>query len=139
MLRRKDVAFTLASILDELTQQLLAAVLGDNIGFALGEGRKFTVGAVSRRDGDGKIRVVVVRTLGFLIVSGLAGLLGLGSSPGARDIEIAVLRHQLAVLGRQVARPRYSPGDRMLLAVLARLLPRGWGGAAGGLGVAGDR
>jgi hypothetical protein len=79
---------------------------------------------VSRHDADGKIRVVVVRTLGFLIVSRLAGLFGLGPSPDARDVEIAVLRHQLAVLGRQVARPRYAPGDRMLLAVLARLLPR---------------
>ena len=48
----------------------------------------------------------------------------MGPSPGARDVEIAVLRHQLAVLRRQVARPRYTPTDRMLLAVLARLLPR---------------
>jgi hypothetical protein len=48
---------------------------------------------VSRHDEDGKIRVVVARTLGFLIVSRLAGLLGLGPSPDARDIEIAVLRH----------------------------------------------
>jgi hypothetical protein len=79
---------------------------------------------VSRHDGDGKIRVVVARTLGFLIVSRLAGLLRLGPSPDARDIEIAVLRHQLAVLGRQVARPRYTPSDRTLLAVLARLLAR---------------
>ena len=50
---------------------------------------------VSRHDGVGKIRVVVVRTLRFLIVSRLAGF-GLSSSPDARDIEIAVWRHQLA-------------------------------------------
>src|SRR3979411_1322999 len=37
---------------------------------------------------------------------------------------IAVLRHQLAVLHRQVARPRYAPTDRLVLATLARLLPR---------------
>ena len=39
-------------------------------------------------------------------------------------MEIAVLRHQLAVLHRQVVRPRYTPADRTLLAALAKLLPR---------------
>jgi hypothetical protein len=39
-------------------------------------------------------------------------------------VEIAVLRHQLVVLRRQVARPRYRRADRMLLASLARLPPR---------------
>ena len=45
-------------------------------------------------------------------------------TPDAKDVEIAVLRHQLAVVRRQVARPRYAPGDRMVLATLAKLLPR---------------
>jgi putative transposase len=67
---------------------------------------------------------VVIRKFGFLIVSMLLGLVGLGSSPDARDVEIAVLRHQLAVLHPQVARPRYTSTDRMVLAVLSRLLPR---------------
>jgi putative transposase len=39
-------------------------------------------------------------------------------------VEIAVLRHQLMVLRREVARPRYAPADRMVLATLAKLLPR---------------
>jgi putative transposase len=39
-------------------------------------------------------------------------------------VEIAVLRHQLAVLRRQVARPRYTPSDRIVLATLAKLLLR---------------
>src|SRR5664280_739093 len=74
------------------------------------------------------ITTVVVRTLGFVIVRGLLGLLGVGPAPDAKDVEIAVLRHQLAVLGRQVTRPRYTPTDRMLLASLARLLARDrWG------------
>jgi putative transposase len=67
---------------------------------------------------------VVVRTLGFLIVRRVLGLVGLGSAPDAKDVEIAVLRHQLAVLRRQVARPCYSHADRLVLATLARLLPR---------------
>ena len=50
--------------------------------------------------------------------------LGWGPTPDADAVEIAVLRHQLAVLRRQVPRPRYTPADRMLLAVLAKLLPR---------------
>jgi putative transposase len=67
---------------------------------------------------------VVVRTLGFLLVRRVLGLVGLGSAPEAKDVEIAVLRHQLVVLRRQVARPRNTPTDRMLLATLARVLPR---------------
>jgi putative transposase len=70
------------------------------------------------------ITAVVVRMLGFVIVRGLLGLLGVGPAPDAKDVEIAVLRHQLAVLGRQVTRPRYTPTDRILLASLARLLSR---------------
>jgi putative transposase len=42
----------------------------------------------------------------------------------AKDVEIAVLRHQLMVLRRQVARPRYTVQDRMVLAMLAKRLPR---------------
>jgi putative transposase len=49
---------------------------------------------------------------------------GVGLTPDADQVEIAVLRHQLAVLRRQVVRPRYTPADRMLLATLAKVLPR---------------
>ena len=51
-------------------------------------------------------------------------LIGAGHGPQAQDVEIAVLRYQLAVLRRQVARPRYTRADRLVLATLSRWLPR---------------
>jgi putative transposase len=67
---------------------------------------------------------VVVRTVGLMMLRRLVHLLGLGPSQDAKDVELAVLRHQLAVLRRQVSCPRYTAGDRMVLAWLAKLLPR---------------
>ncbi len=52
---------------------------------------------------------MVVRTLGFLIVRRVLSLVGLGPAPDSKDVEIAVLRHKLLVLRRQVTRPRYRP------------------------------
>jgi len=42
----------------------------------------------------------------------------------AKDAEILVLRHQLAVLQRQVGRPRFTWSDRAVIATLAKLVSR---------------
>jgi len=66
----------------------------------------------------------VMRTLVFILARRVLGLVGCGPELDAKDVEIAVLRHQLRILRRRVVRPRYQPSDRLVLAVLSRLLPR---------------
>ena len=41
-----------------------------------------------------------------------------------KEVEIVLLRHQLRVLERQVARPQLTQADRALLAAFGRMLPR---------------
>jgi hypothetical protein len=52
----------------------------------------------------------------------LLALLARGDA--AKDLEILVLRHQLAVLRRQTPWPKLEPADRALLGAVSRILPR---------------
>ena len=47
-----------------------------------------------------------------------------GRRDRSKDVEILVLRHQLAILQRQVTRPRFEPDDRAILTTLAHVLRR---------------
>ena len=67
--------------------------------------------------------------MGYLIVRCLLdGLKVLARREVSKDAELLVLRHENAVLRRQISRVRYQPGDRLWLAALSRLIPRRrWG------------
>jgi hypothetical protein len=72
---------------------------------------------------------MALRLLYLLFCQVLQWLALLARSSAAKDAELLVLRHQVAVLRRQVVRPRVDWADRALLAGFARLLPVRLGGA----------
>src|SRR3954471_3275618 len=71
------------------------------------------------------LRSMSVRLVYQLLRQILQMLTQLARDDGAKDVELLVLRHQVAVLRRQVRRPKLEPADRVVLAALGRLLPRG--------------
>ena len=64
-----------------------------------------------------------LRLLYLITVRVFAWLVLLGRSQASKDAEIMILRHEIAVLRRQVARPAPDWADRAILAALARHLP----------------
>ncbi|SQE00563.1 Integrase catalytic region (fragment) [Parafrankia sp. Ea1.12] len=60
--------------------------------------------------------LIFVRVCGWLVL--------LGRSSASKDIELLVLRHEVAVLHRTQPKPRWDWADRAVPAALIRLLPR---------------
>jgi hypothetical protein len=87
-------------------------------------------GLVAARSRSVSLRLlypIMFRVFGWLAL--------LGRSEASKDAEIMMLRHEVAVLRRQVARPKPNWADRAVLAALARLLqpccmPAGWSARA---------
>jgi putative transposase len=91
-------------------------------------------GEMRRYTPDGRVRVgcqnsrrvsdLVFSFLYLFMVRVFGWLALLGSSDASKDLEILVLRHEVAVLRRQVTRPKPDWADRAVIAALTRLLPR---------------
>jgi putative transposase len=66
---------------------------------------------------------MVLRLLYLIMIRVFGWLLLLGGSEASMNAEIMLLRHEVTVLRRQLARPKPDWADRAVLAALARLLP----------------
>jgi putative transposase len=67
---------------------------------------------------------MALRLLYLIFCKALGWLVLLTRRSATKNAELLVLRHQVAVLRQQVARPRFDWADRAVLAGLSRMLPR---------------
>jgi hypothetical protein len=67
---------------------------------------------------------VPFRLLYLVTIRRFSWLKLLASTSAANNVEILIPRHEVAVLRRQVTRPRPTRPDRAILSTLTRLLPR---------------
>jgi putative transposase len=79
---------------------------------------------IDGRRSQGMIAVVLLRLLYLIFEQVLGLLLLMGRTSSAKDVELLVLRHEVAVLRRANPRPRLDWADRAIFAALTRWLPK---------------